>query len=123
MAIEFTCQACGHVLKLRDEAAGKRGRCPSCGGAVSVPATPTSASTPPVASAAPAGPAPSVPTPSPAPQTKACPDCGNPLPLMAVICVKCGLNLKTGKKLQTVFEPPEGPAEEEPPPPSAKPQA
>ena len=81
MVIEFSCPHCGRELKLKDEAAGKRGRCPGCRNVITVPQ-------------------PSVPP-------NACPDCGNTLPEGAVICVKCGLNLKTGQKLQTVFEEPE----------------
>ena len=37
MAIEFVCPSCGRVLRLRDEAAGKRGRCPHCKSVITVP--------------------------------------------------------------------------------------
>jgi len=40
MSIQFTCGNCGKRLKVADEAAGKRGRCPGCGAVVQVPTTP-----------------------------------------------------------------------------------
>ena len=128
MAIEFICPTCGKTLKLRDEAAGKRGRCPFCKGVVTVPSAdseedelveiipPTAPKTeqrPP----APPPPAEARTTPPPLPTTptgeqtsateRICPGCKSSLNDKAVICISCGLNLKTGKKLQTVFEKPE----------------
>ncbi len=32
MAIEFNCEHCNHVVKAPDEAAGRQGKCPHCGG-------------------------------------------------------------------------------------------
>ena len=128
MAIEFTCPTCQKVLKLRDEAAGKTGKCPFCKSVITVPASaladddmieivPANAPKSPVASPPkPPRPVPPPVTPPPAgaqSATKPCPGCGKELPEKAVICVGCGLNLKTGKKLQTVFEAPE-PAPEKP---------
>jgi hypothetical protein len=37
MPIEFACNLCGKSLKAKDEAAGKRTRCPYCQGVVTVP--------------------------------------------------------------------------------------
>ena len=126
MAIEFTCPTCQKALKLRDEAAGKTGKCPFCKSVITVPASaladddmieivPANAPKKPVASPPkPPRPAPSAPVTAPTPPagaaqaaTKSCPGCGKELPEKAVICVGCGFNLKTGKKLQTVFEAPE----------------
>jgi predicted RNA-binding Zn-ribbon protein involved in translation (DUF1610 family) len=39
MAIEVTCNACGKVLKARDETAGKRTSCPGCGSDIRIPET------------------------------------------------------------------------------------
>ena len=36
MAIKVTC-SCGRVLNVKDELAGKKGRCPSCGNVLQVP--------------------------------------------------------------------------------------
>lgn len=38
MAISFTCPSCEHRLKVKDELAGRKVKCPSCGNGVSVPA-------------------------------------------------------------------------------------
>jgi len=35
--IQFKCSRCGKQLKVKDEAAGKRGKCPQCGALVNVP--------------------------------------------------------------------------------------
>ncbi len=37
MSISVTCSACGQKLKVADAAAGKRGKCPKCGGLVQIP--------------------------------------------------------------------------------------
>ena len=149
MAIEFVCPSCGHVLKLQDKAAGKRGRCPHCKSVITVPETtlsqddlieiipiepPKPAQPPkPLPVARPASaqattdePAPTEPIVQPEPvkppelpeppvsEEKNCPGCGKPIADGAVICINCGLNLKTGQKLQTVFEEPEPEPEPEP---------
>jgi hypothetical protein len=38
MTISFSCPSCEHRLKVRDELAGRKVKCPSCGGGVVVPA-------------------------------------------------------------------------------------
>ncbi len=133
MAIEFTCPTCGKVLKLRDEAAGKRGRCPYCKGVITVPESPmdegdlieivpADAPKKPPALSKPAvakPPPPAIPPkpvqPQATPAARVCPGCKQPLAEKAVICINCGLNLKTGKKLQTVFEEPKPAPEPEKP--------
>jgi len=35
--IGFSCDNCGHKISVRDEQAGKRGRCPGCSGAIVIP--------------------------------------------------------------------------------------
>ena len=35
--IKFSCNNCGHKLGVKDEMAGKRGKCPECGGIIVVP--------------------------------------------------------------------------------------
>lgn len=41
MPIELTCSGCGQTLRVGDEHAGKKARCPQCGAIVSVPAAET----------------------------------------------------------------------------------
>ena len=77
MAMRFSCRKCGHTVSAPDDAAGKRGQCPKCGEVFTIPA--------------PAG------TEGP----QGCPGCGAQVAEGAVICVQCGLNLRTGAKLET----------------------
>ena len=37
MAIEFDCSHCGQHLRIKEELAGKQGKCPACGERISVP--------------------------------------------------------------------------------------
>ena len=37
MAIEISCKQCGKVLRAKDELAGKRVKCPGCGGELEIP--------------------------------------------------------------------------------------
>lgn len=37
MSIEFQCPSCHGTVRTRDEAAGKKGKCPHCGGLVAIP--------------------------------------------------------------------------------------
>ena len=119
--ITFKCQ-CGKVLKVKDEAAGKRVRCPACSTIVQVPA---------------AGPAPPPPEGKAEPLRDAsgnvlerpeddadfglqdyapehgehevagggkhCPACHMLLPQSAIICTTCGYDFRTGK----VYAPPQ----------------
>ena len=36
--ISFQCPACGKKLKVKDEFAGKKGKCPKCGNVINIPA-------------------------------------------------------------------------------------
>jgi hypothetical protein len=82
MAMLVTC-TCGKQLKIKEEFAGKRGKCVACGRTLLIPAPPE-----------PAGGdthRPSAP--------RACPTCHKPLRPEAVLCVNCGFDLRTGKKV------------------------
>jgi Zn-dependent protease with chaperone function len=46
VAITVTCAQCQHTLRVKDEVAGKRGRCPQCQAIVQIPAVAESAVTP-----------------------------------------------------------------------------
>ncbi len=39
--IAFPCLQCAKVLKVKDELAGKKGKCPSCGAPVAIPTSVT----------------------------------------------------------------------------------
>ncbi|MBX3422049.1 MAG: hypothetical protein KF752_10900 [Pirellulaceae bacterium] len=43
MGIRFQCHRCGHGLHVKDFQAGKRGRCPQCGGSLQIPSAQDSA--------------------------------------------------------------------------------
>ncbi len=74
MAITFKC-TCGQSLETDDEHAGKQAKCPRCGSSVTIP--------------------------SPEIKETVCPSCGKPMEDGAVICMKCGFNKKTGRRLAT----------------------
>ncbi|MBI1368527.1 MAG: hypothetical protein GC162_07710 [Planctomycetes bacterium] len=90
-----TCSGCHKQLKVKEELAGKRIKCPSCGGAISVPG----------AAKAAGGGAPAfdlmdeiapVKKPTVAAGQKPCPKCGSGVSSGAVICTNCGLDLRKG---------------------------
>lgn len=87
--IRFACSHCGHSVAVATAHAGKRGKCPKCGGIIEIPAA---AAESPRAE-------PPVSTPAAAPPQHTCPSCQATLKPAAVICVNCGLDLRTGKKL------------------------
>ncbi len=81
MSIAVTCDSCGKNLKVPDKFAGKKAKCPKCKGVIRVPGERSSGRM-----AAAAG--------------KTCPDCGRSMGNDDVFCVGCGLDLRTGKKIQ-----------------------
>jgi phage FluMu protein Com len=103
MKIHVQCTKCGHKLAVDDQFAGKKGKCPKCAN-VFVVTVPASAAAPaPAAKTAPAA----VPKKAAAPAAegpKACPGCGKAVDAKAVICMGCGFNFRTGKKIQTLIE-------------------
>lgn len=72
MAIRLTCQACQATLQVRDELAGRQGKCPKCGTLVRVPPVsrraPESAASAPSSGNVPPATMPRVPVPPPIPQ-------------------------------------------------------
>ncbi len=108
MPITFSC-SCGREITVKDEFAGKKGKCPACGKIVLVPDTGA-----PAAPAAPAEPAkeeeayverdsaltmnqPAVEA-EVAGETKTCMHCRKQIAADAVFCIHCGTNLRTGHK-------------------------
>lgn len=121
MPIKVTCQ-CGKSFAAKDELAGKAVKCPNCQQPLRIPAAgiaaplPSSAPRPAATAARPAAP-PAPPAASPhaagslfdevglkaAPAgTMLCPGCAQPMPQNAVLCVKCGYNLKLGRRMETL---------------------
>ncbi len=80
---------CGKTFRVKDELAGKRVKCSSCGKPLFIPLPSASVDK-------------SKPTLS---STKDCSACKKPMPNDAVICVHCGLDLRTGKMLSRPKEP------------------
>jgi hypothetical protein len=122
---QFSCDGCGKSYAWKPELAGRRVKC-KCGQKLSVPANDPAAAPMALEDAAPDGfddlmalaggassssaddegsYAPAVAAAPPARGAGAsggtCPGCGSRVDAAAVICVNCGQNLKTGKKLKT----------------------
>jgi hypothetical protein len=102
--------ACGKAFAAKDELAGKTVKCPGCQKPLKIPGNAPAAA----AAKGPAKPAPAA-TPAqpsdslfdeiglapPTEGTKPCPGCTEPLPLQAVVCVKCGFNTRIGRRMTT----------------------
>jgi len=94
--IRFRC-TCGKVLNAKDEAAGKRVRCPACRQPVTVPA----AAGTPVREPAKTGDGLRLAEDTRSGHPGAslgslCPHCHTSLPATTIVCTNCGLNLRTG---------------------------
>ena len=108
---KFACPSCGRQFTWKPELAGRSAKC-KCGNTIKVPAQPAAAGVPAAAENPLDGYDFQEPAPPPkraaaaAPAAAAglrCPSCRNPLAAGAVICVHCGFNLKTGKRMSTVM--------------------
>ncbi|MGV3606989.1 MAG: hypothetical protein ACO1RA_11345 [Planctomycetaceae bacterium] len=105
MPIQVTCGQCQMTLAAPDALAGKAAKCPKCSAIIQVPGgnvpapsplsplSPFANSTAAAGAGAPAG---------VAPGGSVCPTCYSSLPPNAVLCVKCGYNLKTKQQIKTV---------------------
>jgi membrane associated rhomboid family serine protease len=105
--IEFSCGACGVSLLVPDDKAGRRGKCPKCGGAMIVPAGPhgpADASVPGAASGA-------APQAEAGPAAEVCPICGIENTLNLKNCSGCG-RLMRGRREPS--PPPAAPARKRP---------
>ena len=116
MPIKVQC-ACGKAFAAKDELAGKTVKCPGCQKPLKIPASAApvaKAAAKPAAGKAPA--AAKAPVAAPAPVddlfdelglapptegTRPCPGCTEPLPLEAIVCVKCGFNTRMGRRMST----------------------
>lgn len=97
MAIEVKCDHCGRLLKSRDEAAGRTGKCPGCGARIAIPAM-SGAREPQIDEAELMLPPPELPlAPPPLPPAsvqesprRPCPKCGESIAVGAAKCRFCG---------------------------------
>jgi hypothetical protein len=106
---KFACQSCGRQYRWKPEMAGRSAKC-ACGAKLVVPTEAPAAVPAPPPAPAPAAPAAKANAVSPAPPkivaaatpASSCPICKSPVAAGAVLCVKCGYNFKTGKRLAAV---------------------
>ena len=80
MPFTISCE-CGKTFRVRSDQAGKRSKCSECGRVFVIP------DRPPVAQS-----------------SRSCPSCHQIVAPDAVLCVHCGLDLKTGNTLQTAMD-------------------
>jgi hypothetical protein len=114
MPIKVQCE-CGKAFAAKDELAGKTVKCPGCQKPLKIPGGAAPAKAPAKPSS---GAAAKVAAPSPASGmsdlfdeagmhaaakgTMPCPGCGEALAQEVVVCVKCGYNMKLGRKMNTI---------------------
>ncbi len=82
-AIQWNCQTCGHEMAAPEELEGQKVQCTECLNHVTVPVIMRALKHR---------------------DSPKCPDCGADISSDAVICVNCGLNLKTGEKIKSAFD-------------------
>src|SRR5438046_2616099 len=98
--IKFACPTCQQHIQCEDGYAGREIACPTCNSKmivprpVGIPAAPVGAGRLRISTDAPP---PSVSTPVDTEPT--CPSCGSPVAARAIMCVKCGTNLRTGEQM------------------------
>ncbi len=85
MSIELRC-SCGKRLSVDDEQAGRKVRCPACQGMLRVPGTATEHDGYGMEA------------------SRKCPSCRREWPEDTVVCINCGYNFETGKKMETVYQ-------------------
>lgn len=120
MAIKVQC-GCGKAFAAKDELAGKTVKCPGCQKPLKIPAvgvpaaSAAKAAKPAVAKTAAPAPAPAsaqddlfdeIGLAPPTEGSRPCPGCSEPMPLQAIICVKCGYNTRLGRRMTTEREGP-----------------
>lgn len=88
MSIRFQC-SCGAPMQVKDEMAGKQGKCPKCGQTITVPAAEAPAATPDFGEPDDIR---AVHEASPP-----CPSCGTAYPPGVLVCTRCGIELATGQ--------------------------
>jgi hypothetical protein len=77
--------SCGTKVQAADSQAGRKARCPSCQGIVDLPGEPEE------------------PGGYGVEQVRKCPGCKREWPLDTAVCVDCGYNFTTGRKMRTAY--------------------
>jgi hypothetical protein len=133
MPIKVQC-ACGAAFAAKDELAGRLVKCPKCQQPLQIPNGSPAAAVAGAAHAQRGAPAPggrqlAAPLPSQGPGgppsthslfdevglkaqqagTVPCPGCAQPMPVNALVCIKCGYNKKLGRRMETVRQVEEAP--------------
>ncbi len=106
MAVLVECGACHKRFKAGDGLAGEKVKCPQCGSPIQIPGPerPKPAG-PSLAGLLEEGQVPAAARPRPsaraaAPGARTCPSCGVGLTAEAVLCVGCGFDLRSGRRLK-----------------------
>src|SRR5207237_4972274 len=104
MTTSFQCPTCQKKLHAAVDGAGKKVKCPGCGTVFVLPVAGAANPPPPqpvrtAKAAVPEPPQGSAGVSSPEVAAQNCPSCHAPLNAGAALCVNCGLDLRTGKKL------------------------
>jgi hypothetical protein len=81
MSVLITCHRCDHQFEPGEGCGGQFARCPKCGSFTSLPG---------------AEPKPNYDCTEP---FKNCPECGKDLPVKAVLCVRCGYDFRSGRRV------------------------
>jgi hypothetical protein len=95
MSIQVSCQ-CGKRLTAKDEFAGKRVKCPACGGPLLIPQPQT-----PQAAVADDGISDLLDDAGMRAGVTRCPGCGAEMTEQAVLCVMCGYDMRRGHRIKT----------------------
>ncbi|MEM7455625.1 MAG: hypothetical protein AAF456_14830 [Planctomycetota bacterium] len=114
MAIKVRCESCGIGFKAKNALAGRRVPCPKCKQPIDIP-RPEAAQGAVAAAGAAAQPAGGGYNPlldlldeagvESTPRGPTCESCGMEMPMNAVVCVHCGYNRETGRRMETaVFD-------------------
>ena len=109
MPISVQCSTCRKRFKAGDQLAGKRVKCPQCGSVIAIPQRMAEAALSASSDMASREPAPSIfdeediplqsATKPAAQPLKPCPGCGAEMPGQAVLCIRCGFDTRSGRKL------------------------
>ena len=95
--ITFNCPKCQQQLEAPREMIGETAECPNCNQQMIIPTPVTKEATP----SMPAAPNLFSNIQNQTEEENKCPECNNPMPENAVLCVACGFHTKLGKKIST----------------------